>query len=227
MKLSFLNVFILSLVALSCDSYVEEKEEPDGFYYYFDEKIPLYLTDDLVSLRFETSLSEEEIARVLKDHDLEVFGLATEHIMIARTTGERSANAYYTSYGSTAKRTLGDSTFVRYAAPVFRAPNGNGVGESLAGLTDEFFCEFADTVSAQTIQRFLWENQLEESDDPGKEWRNGSYLLRVTKRSDQNALEEANRLHELPYVEWASPNMLRRLYNWVTTRSDHSPSNNP
>ncbi|XZE33740.1 S8 family serine peptidase [Pirellulaceae bacterium SH501] len=74
-------------------------------------------------------------------------------------------------------------------------------------ITDTFFVKFKPGTSARSIEIFLRDESLEVVDDLG----NGTILVRVTNATGRNCIKASNSAASRSDVEYAEPNLVRRL----------------
>jgi subtilisin-like proprotein convertase family protein/subtilisin family serine protease len=74
-------------------------------------------------------------------------------------------------------------------------------------ITDTFFIRFKPATPAQTIDQYIRDESLEVVQDLGQ----NTYLLRVTTTTGRNPIKTANLAAARQDVEYAEPNLVRRL----------------
>ncbi len=96
---------------------------------------------------------------------------------------------------------------------VYRAP-GQPDAEYL--ITDGFFVKFKPGTPARNIQQYLRDENLELVRDLG----NNTLLTRVTTATGRNAIKTANTAARRDDVEYAEPNLVRRLQRFAFIPAD-------
>lgn len=158
---------------------------PEGLSYTFEGKpFPLTVSSDTVAVRLAPGASAESVLG--RDAKAKALGNQGWHLVPATGGALDQVQQLATESG------------VRLASPVIEA------GGAQALLGDEILVHFRTDATPAQVQSVL--NQFTRV--PRESLAEGSHLLRVSTRSGVVALQEANRLAALPFVEWAEPNFL-------------------
>lgn len=202
------GIVVLGVIASTagCDLFGEESDFEIGKYFYYShgERIGLDRNRNQFIIRFDTTITIEDGLARLADLGIRTESPPLGRVFVVRAPEGTDAAKYYTSYGSSQRRTVGDSSFVRFATPVFRVRTTG----SFAGLTDQFTVSFTDEVDQQSLQQLLIEYGLEIG-YPELTWPRKA--LRVTKHSNLNALDMSNLFHGLDATTLSDPDFLVRL----------------
>ncbi|MCB0641793.1 MAG: S8 family serine peptidase [Phaeodactylibacter sp.] len=83
-------------------------------------------------------------------------------------------------------------------------------------ITDQLIVQYKAGVEAAVIEQIMADHGLEWV----KSYREGLYLMRVTKSAGKNPVKVCNDLHELPEVDWVEPNLVNRFMNAYTPTDD-------
>jgi hypothetical protein len=194
---SFIRLGIICLLFCVTDfqSAKAAFQVPD-FYYYYDEKIPLHISEDVITICFEhgigpaqrqTLIADDPALKGISDQDLP-FGL----FLIVTKEGLDKQDI------TQVIERLNKLPQVRYSAPVFAFRNMKLI------LMDEFVVRFKADVAEESIGDL--NNKQGVTVVSKGPYRHNRYVLRVTNPKEKNAIEVANAYNGNPHVNYATPN---------------------
>lgn len=123
-----------------------------------------------------------------------------EHTYVVESGCDIDASFYYTNYGTPAKISLGDSSFVEYVDQVFFYPQG----ESDYMINGNVAVQFDRSLAFEQIQKVVDSLHLEFREfNPGAEFNR--YILNVRKQACCNPIDMAEILLEFDEVMFADP----------------------
>jgi len=159
------------------------RELSSNAYDIYGEEMYQYNTQ--FAIGFNEDVSHQQGEEIL--HELGFpFEEIWERQFVVNTGCGTSASDYYTNYGAENKTSLGDSSFVQYANPVFYFPKG----DSNYRLTGKLLVQFDRdlNIEFQRIQEIAEENHLIfRENNPGAPLK--SYIFIVSKQACCNPLQ--------------------------------------
>ena len=179
----------------------------ERYYFAEDEKIPLKLSTSVIAVQFSSEADEaartaavdktEGIESLAVGEVLEPFGIT----LIPTSTGATEEMVTASADALTAE------SGVEGTIPVFQIPDGES--DEVMILIPQFRVQFKPDVSEADIEKLNKKHGVEvvDKDDLGP----NSYLLRVTPKSKQDALDLANLYHEDDLVEYAEPDWVYQI----------------
>ena len=172
-------------------------EVPD-FYYYYDERIYLNPSTELISICFEDHISNAEKAALIREdpilEDVSNETLPSGLVLIETKQGLDSNDI------TEAIERLNELQEIKYSTPVFQSVSVKLI------LMDEFIVRFRPDITKQQIEAMNKENGIAVvSKSP---YRHNRYVLRVINPKDKNAIEVANIFNENQQTKYACPNFL-------------------
>jgi hypothetical protein len=209
---------------LSCDSnpLAPEYYDDGSFYYYFDEKIKIYPSNSVMSLKFKDNISPAAAKKILKDYDLEFYSKLypddinidtliniNERIVIKLNSGRNSANNIITRYPKVnySGTHFGNLPEIEHCLKSY-STDGSDKDSKRIFITGEIVFEvISDTLSVDSI---LKKYSLKLS--PIEHLGENTYSCDLTDFSSKDPLKLANELHIDPKVLWASPNFFFFFY---------------
>lgn len=173
---------LLLLVALLALAPSTARSQDALFYYFEGRQVPLTVSSSTVAVRLAPGTVEAR-SRSLGHRGYHLVTLTDE-------TRGRGVQQFLGKPG------------VLLASPLIETPGG---GRAI--LTDEILVRFRPEATPEEVQSVL--HRFEPI--PKEYLAERSHLLRVSTDSGLEALEEANRLARLPFVQYAEPNFLNLL----------------
>ncbi|MGI5844725.1 MAG: S8 family peptidase [Candidatus Xenobium sp.] len=160
---------------------------PAGLFYYFrDQAIPLSIVPDLVAVRLAPGATLKQKAGRFQTPSQGTWRLVS-------TSGKAGASEQ-------AREMLGESG-VEFTSPVVQAEGARAI------LTDQLLVRFRPEATPEQIDSAL----QGLTPIPRENLAARSHLVRVATRSGLETLQQANRLAQLPFVQYAEPNFMNLL----------------
>jgi hypothetical protein len=182
--LLFLLLALLVFVPWTARS---QADTPAGLFYHFrDQAIPLSVVPDVVAVRLAPGATLERTAG-------RVQTLGQGSWRLVSTVGKAGASEQ-------AREMLKESG-VEFTSPVVQAEGARAI------LTDQILVRFRPEATPEQIDSAL----QGFTPIPRQHLAERSHLVRVATRSGLEALQQANRLAGLPYVQYAEPNFMNLL----------------
>lgn len=182
--LLFLLLALLVFVPWTARS---QADTPAGLFYHFrDQAIPLSVVPDVVAVRLAPGTTLERTAG-------RVQPLGQGAWRLVSTVGKAGATEQ--------AREMLDESGVEFTSPVVQAEGGRAI------LSDEIIVRFRPEATPEQIDSAL----QGFTPIPRQHLAERSHLVRVATRSGLEALEAANRLAKLPFVQYAEPNFMNLL----------------
>jgi len=218
-KFLYINIIIASsfINYLSCNSnpLAPEFYDDGSFYYYFDEKIKIYPSNSVMSVKFKDDLSPIEVNKILKDYHLEFYSELyskemninslinnNENIVVKLNDRRNTANNFITRYPKvnfSASR-FGNIPEVKYCLPSY-STDGSDKDSKRIFITDDLRFKFlADSNHVEDILQRYNLNLI-----PREYLGENVYLCEVTEYSPKDPLNTANELQEESNILWATP----------------------
>jgi len=196
--LLFLLLALLVFVPWTARS---QADTPAGLFYHFrDQAIPLSVVPDVVAVRLAPGATLERTAG-------RVQPLGQGAWRLVSTVGKAGATEQ--------AREMLDESGVEFTSPVVQAEGGRAI------LSDEIIVRFRPEATPEQIDSAL----QGFTPIPRQHLAERSHLVRVATRSGLEALEAANRLAKLPYVQYAEPNFLNLLDEGLPSSQNASAPN--
>jgi thermitase len=179
----------------------------ERFYFVDDEKVSLAPSTAFIAVQFSPEADESARMAVVEKIEgvesleagevLEPFGITL--IPVAKGATEESV-------ASTADAMMAESS-VEGTIPVFQMPDG--ATDEVLILIPQFRVQFKPDVSEEDVNKLNKKYGVEVAakDDLGP----NSYLLRLTPRAKQDALDLANLYHEHELTEYAEPDWVYQV----------------
>jgi thermitase len=179
----------------------------ERYYYAEDEKVPLTPSTAYVAVQvspeadesaFAAAVSEAEGIESMEEGEfLEPFGVA-----LVPTTAGATGEAVAAS-----AKALEAEPYVEGSIPVFQMPGGEP--DEVMILIPQIRVQFKPDASEADIEKLNKKYGVEvvAKDDLGP----NSYLLRLTSKAKQDALDLANLYHENELVEYAEPDFVYKM----------------
>ena len=182
--LLFLLLALLVFVPWTARS---QADIPAGLFYHFrDQAIPLSVVPDVVAVRLAPGATLERTAG-------RVQPLGQGAWRLVSTAGKAGATEQ--------AREMLDESGVEFTSPVVQAEGGRAI------LSDQIIVRFRPEATPEQVESAL----QGFTPIPRQHLAERSHLLRVATRSGLEALQQANRLAKLPYVQYAEPNFMNLL----------------
>lgn len=179
----------------------------ERFYYVENEKVQLTPSTAFVAMHVSPGTDKAALSSAIGHteglesadtaEDLDPFG-----IVLMPTRKEATENKV-----AEAAQTLSEQPGVDYSVPVFQIPDGES--DEVMVLNPQFRVQFKPDVSEEEIDRLnkKYGVGIVAKDDLGP----NSYLLQVTSKTKQDALDLANIYHESELTEYAEPDWIYKL----------------
>jgi len=182
--LLFLLLALLVFVPWTARS---QADTPAGLFYHFrDQAIPLSVVPNVVAVRLAPGATLERTAG-------RVQPLGQGAWRLVSTAGKAGATEQ--------AREMLDESGVEFTSPVVQAEGGRAI------LSDEILVRFRPEATPEQIDSAL----QGFTPIPRQHLAERSHLVRVATRSGLEALQQANRLAKLPFVQYAEPNFMNLL----------------
>jgi ribosomal protein L23 len=189
-----LTVFYLFIFTVIFQSEAIASEVPD-FYYYYDEKIPLDISEEMVAVCFDEAIGKEDKEALLTS-DTALENLSDEVLPFGLILAVTKQDLNKEDIKQAVER-LNELPEVKYSTPVFQYRNMKLV------LMDKFVVRFNPEVTEQAIQIMNSENEVAiVSKSP---YRHNRYVLRVMNTKTKNAVELANIYNVNSQIRYATP----------------------
>lgn len=182
--LLFLLLALLVFVPWTARS---QADTPAGLFYHFrDQAIPLSVVPNVVAVRLAPGATLERTAG-------RVQTLGQGPWRLVSTVGKAGA--------SEQAREMLDESGVEFTSPVVQAEGGRAI------LSDQIIVRFRPEATPEQVESAL----QGFTPIPRQHLAERSHLVRVATRSGLEALQQANRLAKLPFVQYAEPNFMNLL----------------
>jgi len=197
--LLFIRFSILcSLISLPSIRLVADASEVTDFYYYYDERIYLNTSTEMITICFEDNINSAEKAALIREDPIleEVSNETLPYgLVLIETKPGLDSNDI-----TEAKERLNELPEIKYCTPVFQFLNMKLV------FMDEFVVRFRPNITEQQIEAMNKENGVAVvSKSP---YRHNRYVLRVINPKDKNAIEMANTYNLNSKARYATPNFI-------------------
>jgi hypothetical protein len=199
----FLSVILFFLITAS-SGYAQ-----DAFYYYNEQKIPLIESPRWMVVQVPEAAQSAFTESMSRRTDIRIRRVLDEkrgfYWLEARGQQE---------LGPDVLDQLSEAVSITRTFPAYYRVEHSDTSHFV--MTDEFQVQFDGAVSRSQIDALNAEHGVEvapfESEiDERQAHEYNEYVLRVTEKSEYNALEAANRYHEDPRTKWASPNFFVKV----------------
>ncbi len=200
------NVFsVLFIILALCFSFsawqpMEQKSDITKFYYYQGQPFQLTLKTDMLFVKLNKELSENEFRTViapLGNVSLNALNyIAGDKRYFVNLSSVKNEWALI----ETVNR-LNMNTDIQYTSPVFSPDNG----KTLIGVEDEVIVQFKPDVTINTINSYLSSKNLSIIKDMNLSG-GASYLVKVMQNI--SAIDAANDLYMSGLTNWAEPNLM-------------------
>jgi len=182
--LLFLLLALLVFVPWTARS---QADTPAGLFYHFrDQAIPLSVVPDVVAVRLAPGATLERTAG-------RVQTLGQGPWRLVSTAGKAGATEQ--------AREMLEESGVEFTSPVVQAEGARAV------LSDQIIVRFRPEATPEQMDSAL----QGFTPIPRQHLAERSHLVRVATRSGLEALQQANRLAKLPFVQYAEPNFMNLL----------------
>jgi hypothetical protein len=184
--------------SLVCDSRAFADTTRLFYYYVRDTEQYLSTIDSIFFIKFDSTISSEEIETIMSLYDLQYAPL-TQNRFIAICSADKLSAEYYTHYELEKFCGLGNRDYTIYSNPIFDVSN------SLHLLTDEFIVGIDTTlITVPDFMILINEHHVQFIREPPS--LAVDFILRVTRMSNLNALDMANMYHGFDFVNYSEPN---------------------
>ncbi len=175
------------------------------FQYHRNEQITLELVPFVMRATLDSALTADETDSLFAEYELTVANRLGNNDFLLFTPKGKRPEEFFTLYGQDAECGFGNLAAVQYATPVFWTFPEIPADSSVCMLTDEFLVKIDTTItSVQKLSDINADNSVELvklASEFGP-----TFLLKVTKRSQFNALDMGNFYRESGYAAIASSN---------------------
>jgi parallel beta-helix repeat protein len=183
------------LIFVTIPQLVTAASQIPDFYYYYDEKVQLNVSTEMITVHFKETVSQEQKLSVISSDptlkDISPKKLPRKLFSIVTKDGLAINDIAY------AIERLNKLPEIKYTTPVFKYRDMDLI------LMDEFVVRFKPDMTEQAIQELNTENGVEIiAKSP---YRHNRYVLRVVNPKAENAVEIANIYNNSPHVKYASP----------------------
>ncbi len=174
------------------------------YYYYHGQRIPLSLSTEWISVRFEAALASESRLGIASQNSVVAPFSERMDISLPPLTLLKIRPSMENADVERAIASLRTAPGIVFANPIFDVgPN------TKQALTDEFLVRFKPHLSEADINFFNAEHSVQIVDK--QNWKTfTTYLLKTVAGPQQNALDVANEYFVSGKVEYAEPNFLTR-----------------
>lgn len=162
------------------------------FYYTFSEKVPLFIVDNKLIVKYQTPVNQAQMDSLLKTQDAGIQTQWYSQQTVALTLPSAQRQSVWIDV-------LNQRSDVKTVNPLYKTQNGAELG-----VTDEILVQFQPTVSADQQKALHQKFGTIRADS-----NNVYQLLRVYKGAD--ALQIANRYQESGLTQYAQPNFFMKL----------------
>jgi len=205
MILKFASILFLAGFVLACQK--EEEEEltrdysNDNFYYYFNEKIFLTQVMDKILIKFSSDTNKEQILALISEADsLKLTNGAYWYEGPLRFAALESKDEKLISLETL--KSLKERDEIISATYIHRRYNGG----NLSGIMDDFTVRLKSSTSYEQLKKLAEKNACKIGQKD--RYANNQYTLHVSKTSELNAMQMANKFHEAKFVAFAEPNFI-------------------
>jgi subtilisin family serine protease len=180
----------------------------DSFYYNFNKKIPLYSSEYYIGIKTEYMFSNDGIKKKLES----INGISK--IDEVKNVGENLFLLKFSSKIDDVKNILEKTPFVVYEIEGFHIKPSDEKSSWPRFIDKQIVVKFKETVSPERITEILKENNLFIQNTKNIDY--SKYLVVKTNENISKILNIANKLQELPEVEFSHPDFItiyKKLYN--------------
>ena len=189
---------LCSIISLLHIRFVSASYEVPDFYYYYDERIYLNLSTELISICFEDHISNAEKTALIREDPI-LEDLSNETLPYGLVLIETKQGLDSNDISESIER-LNELPEIKYITPVFQSVSVKLI------LMDEFIVRFRPDITKQQIEAMNKENGIAVvSKSP---YRQNRYVLRIINPKDKNAIKVANFYNENQQTKYACPNFL-------------------
>jgi hypothetical protein len=200
-------VIFLSFLLQSCEKQKTDQLPEDYYYYAFNfEKIPLFLLNTEILIKFNHILTREEVNQYLSKFtyfDKQTSDrIQTENIFLRCIINSKD-----TIHLESILKTLNIDT-ISFAVPVFTIQKD--VSSSYTIPLDEILC--VPLISDSDLRQLISSSELDISKSPPE---SSFYILKIKNIiTGFEPLKSANSLYETGNFHYCHPNFLTKVYYW-------------
>lgn len=222
-KISISNIFItlLFVILLGCNTdytSIEVTEFETGFFFYGNnQRIPIFRSNKIVSVKFDSSVTANEAKEISNHFGLSLFyeyynyfnseipnwtQLLNRRFIIMILPEHSDVDQYITHYPKmNDSNFLGSHPKVEFCMPTFSGEDSGNLFSRLF-MGDEFVAKSdSDSVIVREFSSLNAVHILSRN-----QW--GVYVLRISKESSMNTLAMANYFYENELFVWSHPDFI-------------------
>ena len=191
---------LICLFFASCDK-KETNDENNDFYLVGQDTIQLNIPQDTIGITIKEGIKKEELSKVLITENLELVRDIQNQIFIVTSSKKQNfkrkdINKISEILREKYKGTIAQAGYLAYPEE----------GKQPMVVTDECVIDFQDDMTKEEIEDFLNNNGLEISmQNP---FIKSQYLVRVSQRSQMDALQISRALSEEKNIKYMHPNFI-------------------
>jgi len=207
MILKVASILFLGSLVLACSIKEEEEEltrdySNDVFYYYGYENRAIYLEQvmDKILIKFSSDTNKEQILALISEADsLKLIGSSYRYEGTLRYAALESKDEKQISLETL--KSLKERDEIISATYMHRYNGGN-----LSGIMDDFVVQLKSSTSYEQLKKLAEKNACEIGKKD--QFVNNQYTLHVSKTSELNAMQTANKFYETKLFAFAEPNFM-------------------